>query len=142
MKMTILTLISCFVFASLTAPPAPSAVIFDAEGVNPFLKVWNASGIVESGKNPHAYHATDQKAGSWGIVQIGKPMLNAYNRDNGTNSVPRDCFDVSISRKVFMWHFQKYYPNIEAGCRSWNGGNNWKHKKSTINYWKKIQKHL
>lgn len=142
MKMTALTLITCFLFASLGAPPSHTSTIFVSGGINPFMKVWDASGMVESGRNPYAYHATDQKGGSWGIVQIGKPMLDAYNRENSTHYVPRDCFDVSVSKKVFMWHFQKYYPDIEAGCRAWNGGGNWKHKKATLIYYKKIQKHL
>lgn len=135
-------LITWLFYSSLAAPPAPSVMIFASEGINPFVKVWNASGIVESGNNTNAYNATDQKGGSWGKVQIGQSMLDAFNKANGTHYVLHDCLDESVSKKVFMWHFQNHYPNIEAACRSWNGGSNWKHKKSTYAYYLKIKKNL
>lgn len=139
--MTIL-LISIMYFQILQAPPNGAGTIFVSEGVNPFENLWNATGTVESGLNPFAYNATDQKGGSWGIVQIGESMLNAFNAENRTNYVLSDCFDVSVSRSIFMWHFQKQYPNIEAASRSWNGGRDWKRKKSTARYFAKVQSYL
>jgi len=137
-----LTLIFSMFLSVLSAPPSNSIVVFEAVNLNPFQSLWIATTIVESGGDPFAYNATDQKGGSWGIVQIGQSMLNAFNAENRTNYVLNDCFDVSVSKKVFMWHFQKQYPDIEAASRSYNGGVNWKNKKSTEKYYLKVKKHL
>ena len=50
-------------------------------------------------------------------------------------------YDTIKSKEVFMYYATKYRPeNIEAISRSWNGGYNWRNKKSTINYYLKIKK--
>lgn len=139
-----MTIILIFIlwFSQLAAPPSGGIAIEVSEGINPFAGVWAASTSIESSNNPYAYNEKDQVGGSWGIVQIGQSMLSAYNHANSTNYVLSDCFDVEVSRRIFMWHHQKYYPDIEAGCRSWNGGNNWRQKTQTKDYYWKIQKFL
>lgn len=142
MKKIMGTLILILFTSLLQAPPNNASVIFASEGMNPFENLFKAVCQVESSGNPFAYNATDQKGGSWGIVQIGESMLNAFNAENRTNFVLNDCFDVSVSRSIFMWHFQKQHPDIEAASRSWNGGRDWKRKKSTARYFAKVKYYL
>jgi hypothetical protein len=103
------------------------------EAINPFTEVWNAACIVESQGDASAYNDQDPNGGSHGIVQIGHMKLDDYNADNGTSYTLEDCYDVNISRKIFMWHYMQYGTDIETACKAWNGSG-----PMTEIYWLKV----
>jgi len=111
-------------------------MILQAEVFHPYEKIWQAAIYVESRGDPFAVNPLDPNGGSWGIVQIGQLKLNEYNLEHGTNLVLKDCFDVEISKKIFMHHMAKYN-DIETAIRGWNGSG-----PKTLEYWSLIQKAL
>ena len=140
MKMITLTLITCFFCASLGAPPAPSTMIFESEGINPYEALWNATTIVESGKNAFAVGDKHLKEYSYGIVQIRKTRLDDFYRQTGIRYDVADMYDTLKSKQVFMHYCTGL--NMEKISREWNGGNKGMKKKSTLKYWRKIQSKL
>ncbi len=121
----------------LSAPPAGCLSILAGESVNPYDNVWKAISVIESGNNRFAVNFEDPNGGSYGIVQIGQLKLNEYNTANGTDYKLADCFDVEVSRKIFMWHFMKYGTDIETASKAWNGSG-----PMTNIYWDKVRKQL
>lgn len=138
--MTILTLITCFLFSSLTAPPASSVMIFASEGINPYQALWNATTIVESGKNAFAIGDKHLKQHSYGIAQIRKTRLDDFYKQTGIRYDVTDMYDTVKSKQVFMYYCTGN--DLERISRMWNGGVRGMKKKSTLNYWHKIKKHL
>ena len=136
-----LTLILGLISASLMAPPAPGVLMLQSEAVKPYEGIWNATCAVESDYNPFAINLNDPNGGSWGVAQIGQQKLDEYNNAYGTKYIITDCFDVEVSKKVFMWHCMKYY-DAETACRVWNGGYNGMNMESTFDYYELIKTHL
>jgi len=136
-KMAII-IISIFYFQILTAPPNGAEVVFESERVNPFEDLWQATCFVESSGNRFAIGDNGK---SWGIAQIQQSRIDDYYQRTGIRFELSDMFDVEKSREVFMYYCSDPY-NLEAISRSWNGGNNWRQKKQTHDYWYKVQKFL
>ena len=135
--MTILltTIMICF---KLSAPPSGTVAIFDDPGVNPFQSLWEATCIVESGKDRFAIGDNGK---SYGIAQIQQSRLNDYFNRTGIRYTLQDMFDVEKSRQIFMFYAQLHgLYQVEALCREWNGGNDWRQIKATKVYYRKIQK--
>lgn len=120
MKMMLLTIFILMFSIPVFAPVERVFYINKTEGINPYEAIWNATCAVESSFDPFAYNSIDPNGGSFGIVQIGRLKLNEYNEANGTNYHLQDCYDVGISRKIFMWHCMKY-TDIETASKKWNG---------------------
>lgn len=135
--MLTLTFITCLFCALLTAPPSPCVMIFASEGINPYIGAWNATCAIESRFDPFAHNSKDPNGGSFGIAQIGQLKLNEYNQANNTNYHLKDCYDVSISQKIFFWHCMKYGTDIKTACKAWNGSG-----PATIEYWKLVSSRL
>lgn len=126
------------IFTNILFAPDDNAIyVGSAEGINPYIAIWNATCKVESDNYAGAYNENDPNGGSYGIVQIGQLKLNEYNEANGTDYQLKDCFSIAISRKIFMWHYTHYGTDIETACKAWNGSG-----PMTEKYWRKIQEHL
>lgn len=129
------TILILFLFLLSThskTPDAPVLYIQESEGINPYTKIWNVVCYVESKNNPFAVNSNDPNGGSFGIAQIGRLKIAEFNKANGTNYTPMDCFNVDLSKRVFIWHCMNYH-NIEAAVKAWNGSG-----KATLEYWQKI----
>jgi hypothetical protein len=114
-----------------------------SEPVRPYEKIWNATCSVESMFNPYAIGDLNLRYKSYGIVQIRQSRLDDYYLKTGIRYTITDMFDPDISKEIFMYYAIQYHPlQLEYIARSWNGGNKGIHKKSTINYWKKIKRYL
>lgn len=133
-KMTILFL-TIMICLKLSAPPSGAVAIFHDPGYNPFTSLWDATCIVESGKDRFAIGDNGK---SYGIAQIQQSRLNDYFNRTGIHYTLQDMFDVQKSRQIFMYYcFSPYH--FEAISRSWNGGNNYLRIKATKVYYRKIQ---
>ena len=139
----ILTLIFTLFSALLLAPSSGTGVIFASEGVNPYESIWQAVIQVESSGNPLAVGDKNLKRYSYGIAQIRQSRLDDYYRQTGIRYYETDMFCPVKSKSVFMYYASQIdYRDSERISRLWNGGNKGMQKKSTIPYWKKINKHL
>jgi hypothetical protein len=135
MKKVMIILIM-LISVKVSAPPA-GLMIPAGQSINPYLDAWQATGAVESSNNRFAVNYKDPNGGSYGIVQIGQLKLDEYNAANGTNYQLADCFDIEVSRKIFMWHYMKYGIDIETASKAWNGSG-----PATEEYWRKISAEL
>ena len=102
----------------LSAPSVNSVAIFRTKGINPYVEIYNAVSIVESGKTDYKINF---KEGAFGRVQIRSCKLHNFNKATGKNYQLRDCFNESVSREIFMWHIFRYGMNTEIAIKKWNG---------------------
>lgn len=143
MKKMIIILFLCLTTVILTAPPSGSLIIFEAESIKPYEKIWKAVCKIESSGNPLAYHMEDNGFASIGIVQIQGSRINDFKAISGINYSLMDMYSPDKAKRVFMWYASEINPNNpEMISRLWNGGPSGMSKKSTIKYWKLIQKVL
>jgi hypothetical protein len=101
----------------LSAPPNRCLVIAKEEGINPYLKIWEAVKVIESGNNNYAINF---KEGAYGAGQIRKIKLDWYFQRTGIKHELRDCFDAEVSKSIFMYHMMQYDDENKAIMR-WNG---------------------
>ena len=140
MKMTSLAFIICMFCASLTAPPSPIMVIIQPEAIRPYEGVWTATCKVETNFDPYAIGDKHLRHKSYGISQIRKTRLDDYFQRTGIRYSVEDMFDPVKSKEVFMYYCSGN--DMECISRCWNGGARGMEKKTTIKYWKLIQKQL
>jgi len=115
-------------------------IIPEATSVRPYDILWDAACIVESHNNPLAYCEHENAVG---IVQIRPIFLREYENQTGIHYEPKDCFDVAVSKEVFMYFATQIgHRNPEKIMRNYNGGPRGMKKRSTISYWNKINKEL
>ena len=129
--------------ALLKAPEAKTIFIRADVPQNPFEALYIATSTVESSNNPLAVGDKHLKGWSYGIVQVRESRLDDYYRRTGIRYTTDDMFDPVKARRVFMHYASDYNPyQIMEISRAWNGGPDWRNKKSTKGYWKLIQKQL
>ena len=120
------------------APTSGALVIFRSEGINPFLRVWNAVCMEESRMDSMAYNKNDPNGGSHGISQIGLLRLLDYNRKTGSYYTILDLYNVTVSKRIFMYYASQIGPyEIDYLIRKWNGSG-----PKTYGYLKKVKSHL
>lgn len=142
-KVMMITMISILFCNLLCAPPSNSGCIFASEGINPFENLYKAVCEVESSGNPFAIGDKHLKNWSYGIAQIRETRLSDYFNRTGIRYATSDMFDTVKSKEVFMYYCSQFKPHeIESISRAWNGGGNWRQKKSTKDYYWKVQKFL
>jgi len=138
--LTLLITLFCF---QLSAPPYERLAIIKAEAINPYEAIWQATCKVESDNNPFAIGDKHLKDYSYGIVQVRKARLKDYYNKTGVKYSEMDMFDPVKSKELFMYYASRYNPSqIREISSEWNGGTNWKKKKSTMKYYKKILRQL
>jgi hypothetical protein len=121
--------------ARATAPDLGLVMIPAAEPDNGFDKLIKAVLQVECGGNYMAYNPEEEATGP---LQIRPIRLNDYNRRTGSIHKLEECYDVEVSKKIFLYYARNTgYPNFEKIAKAWNGSG-----KQTIEYWKKVRKYL
>lgn len=133
MKRILIILALSLIVGRATAPPNNMIYIKDATQIKPFEAIWQAVCIVESNNNPMAYN---QKEQATGVAQIRPIRLNDYNKRTGKNYKLKDCYDITISKEIFMYYCTNPH-NMAKICKSWNGSG----VKTEI-YWQKVKKAL
>ena len=110
------------------------------EKIMPYESLFKAISFIESSNNPLAIGDLHLEDNSYGIVQIRQSRLDDYFRQTGIRYSVTDMFDPMKAKEVFMFYASKYQPSdIESISSSWNGGPNWREKKSTIEYFLKVK---
>lgn len=133
MKRILIILAMSLIVGRATAPPNDRIYLPEANQIKPFERAWQAVCIVESNNNPRAYNPIEMATG---VSQIRPIRLNDYNKRTGKNYKLEDCYDVEISKEIFMYYCSNPY-DIEKTCKSWNGSG-----PKTEEYWSKIEKAL
>ena len=118
------------------APTDQRIVVFQKNAIDPLELLWKATCLVESNNDPLALNVKEQACG---IVQIRQVRINHYNRLTGKSYRLEDAFNPAVSREIWDYYATD---NLECTARSWNGGPTGMRKKSTIKYWKLIQRYL
>ena len=135
-----MTILFITITLSLLAPTSPVLYIAEAEAIRPYENLWQAVCKVESSGNPMAIGDLHLKDKSYGIAQVRRTRLTDYYQRTGINYSEKDMFDPVKSKEVFMYYC--IGTDLERISRCWNGGAKGMDKKSTVKYWKLIQKQL
>lgn len=136
----ILTIFFTLFFSLLKAPDNPSMIIPVPEAIRPYEAIWQAVCTVESGGDIYAIGDKRLKHHSYGVAQIRESRLDDYYRKTGIRYSVTNMFDPAKAKEVFMYYCNGF--DMEVIARTWNGGERGMQKKSTIKYWKLIQKAL
>lgn len=117
------------------APDIDSLIIPDQPAVNPFSKLMNVVGMVETSGNTLAFNELE---GAAGVFQIRQVRIDEYNRRTGSNLALTDMFDYDLSKKVFLYFASLIGPyDFERIAKAWNGSG-----PMTELYWKRIRELL
>lgn len=79
--------------------------------------------------------ALNRKEQAFGGFQIRQCKLTDYNNLTGSNYTLKDCYNLQLSRKIFLF-FAKG-KSLEMAAKRWNGSG-----PMTITYWNNVQKIL
>ena len=133
-KIVSITFLLMFAFKAF-APSSDSLVILNTQPVEPFKKLINAIGMVETKYDTLAYNPVEEAVG---YFQIRPIRVEDYNKRTGSNYTKKDLYDYKISEKIFLYYASQIGPyNFERIAKNWNGSG-----KSTIQYWKQVKKYL
>lgn len=124
-----------FLNMSVYAPSRPSLPVFEDKAVEPFRRLINAIGMVETGHDTLAYNPVEEAAG---YFQIRPIRLRDYNIRTGSNYAMKDLYNYEVSEKIFLYYASQIGPyDFETIARRWNGSGS-----MTIEYWKKVKANL
>jgi hypothetical protein len=133
MKKGLLTIILILIVSRVFAPCGSTLFIPETDGINPYLQVWQAVKLVETGTHPDTINYQE---GAYGPGQIRQAKLDDFNQDNGTSFTLEDCLAEGLSRRIFCWHCMKFN-DIDLAIRRWNGSGS-----ATYEYLKKVKELL
>ena len=133
MKKAAIILIALILSIKLFAPSERCIYIEVPTKINPFIPLWVAVKLVETGNNADTINYDEQ---AYGCGQIRQGKLTDFNNATGKKYSLMDCLDESVSREIFLWHCSAYY-DIETAAMRWNGSG-----PMTIEYWRKVKKEL
>lgn len=101
------------------APTSGALVIFRSEGINPFLRVWDAVCMEESRMDSMAYNKKEKAVG---IAQIRPVRLEEFNRLSDKTYTLNDLWQVNVSKEIFMFYAMRIGHNdLDMVIRKWNG---------------------
>jgi hypothetical protein len=133
-KIVSITFLLFFSFKAF-APSCGSMVIIDNAPVEPFKRLVNAIGMVETRYDTLAYNPVEEAVG---FFQIRPIRVKDYNKRTGSNYQLKQMYDYKISEKIFLYYASKLGPdNFEQIARNWNGSG-----PKTIYYWNRVRKYL
>lgn len=130
-------LILCFFLSELkaTAPGTISTVIFVSEPVDAFSRLIKAVVMVESSGDTLALNLREE---AYGAFQIRPIRLLDYYRRTGINYKIEDCYNYKVSEEIFLYYaVMNNSFDYQSIARNWNGSGI-----MTLDYWKKVLKHL
>jgi hypothetical protein len=132
-----LVLVSVFLPVTFVAmaPSRESLVIFQSSPIEPYRRLINAIGIVETKCDTLSYNPVEQATG---FFQIRPVRLEDYNKRTGSRYRMKDLYSYKISEKIFLYYARQVGPyDPEKIARRWNGSG---HK--TYYYWNRVRKYL
>ena len=121
---------------SIMAPVEKVFYLERPEEINYYDRLIKAIIAVESNGNVYAFNYMEQAAGP---MQIRPCRINHYNQLAGSNYIISDCFDLELSRKVFLYFTQGR--SYEVIARAWCSGEAGT-KAASEGYYLLIQKEL
>ena len=137
MKKMNLTFILLFICMYLIAPPVDRPIVYiptaqivvDPQRIDyePLIKAivqWESKG------NHFAFNALENAVGAF---QIRQCRIDHYNQLAGTNYTLEDCYDYSLSKRIFMYF--AYGKDWERAAKDWNGSG-----PMTVTYWENVKK--
>ena len=114
------------------SPPDKTLIIAGRPPTEPFKTLLEAVGMVESGNDPCAYNHGEMATG---IYQIRPIRILDYNQRTGKNYTLSDCYDIQISKEIFLYYAdKKHFSDLENIAKDWNGSG-----EQTVVYWEKIK---
>jgi hypothetical protein len=99
-----------------------------------YEKLFNAACKVESNFNRFAHNPKEE---AYGIVQIRQIRLDDYYKKTGKRYTLTDCYDVGVSKEIYLYYCTHENNSIEMKAKRWNGSG-----PMTEDYWSEIQKYL
>jgi len=133
-KIIFVTFLSAYALKAF-APGDRSLIIVHSTPVEPFQKLINAIGKVETGFDTLAYNPVEEAVG---YFQIRPIRLEDYNKRTGSNYSKSDLYNYKISEKIFLYYASEIGPyNFEKIAKNWNGSGI-----KTIYYWKQVSRYL
>lgn len=134
-RRSLFILLLIFVFIRAAAPGANMIILPASHPVEPFARLIQAIGIVETMGDELAYNELENAVG---VLQIRQVRVDDYNRRTGSTYTLADMFNYEISEKVFLYFASLIGPyDFERIARAWNGSG-----PMTALYWERIKKHL
>lgn len=121
------------------APASNCLVILGSSPIQPYERLFETVRSIESNGDNYAVGDKNLKLHSYGPVQIRQSRIDDYYNQTGIRYTIEDCFDIEVSREIFMYYVS---PDFETTAREWNGGANGMKKKSTLKYWEKVENKL
>lgn len=119
----------------LLAPSRESLTIPISKPVEPFTRLINAIGKVETNHDTLAYNPVEKAVG---YFQIRPIRLKDYNIKTGNLYKMKDLYDYRISEKIFLFYATNIGPyDFEKIAKNWNGSG-----RMTIHYWNEVKKNL
>lgn len=117
------------------APDLNQVFILREEPIDAYDRLYKAVFQVECKGNIRAYNLMEEATGP---LQIRPIRLLDYNQRTGNKYVLEDCYDIEISKKIFMYYARKTgYPGYEVIAKNWNGSGT-----LTLDYWERIKVYL
>ena len=118
-----------------TAPSREELTIVASSPIEPYRKLINAIGTVETKHDTLAYNPVEQAVG---YFQIRPIRLRDYNKRTGSHYRMKDLYNYRISEKIFLYYADLAGPyNFEKIAKNWNGSG-----PRTYFYWKRIKNYL
>jgi hypothetical protein len=134
-KIGLTALIFFTVVLRASSPSTSCFVLFEAPVAEPYSRLMNAIGFVETMNDNQAYNPREEAVG---IFQIRPIRLEDYNRRTGSRYKMNDLFRYEISKKIFIYYAELIGPyNQEQIARNWNGSGH-----MTNYYWKRIREYI
>jgi hypothetical protein len=135
MKKVLVLVVLLLFCVKLVAPDQKTLYIPSLPPEEPFNKLIHAVGMVEAKGDTLAYNKIEQAVG---FFQIRPVRVKDFNKRTGNRYTLKDMFDYEISRKVFLYYASRLGPyNFEKIAKNWNGSG-----VKTLDYWKRVKKHL
>ena len=127
----ILIMLFLFMSVGVSAPNIDSIEYPEQSRIedDPFVVLWDHIKWVETRDRDLINH--DEKA--YGRGQITPIKLKEYNKKTGSNYSSEDCLNESVSKEIFLWHYDQYASH-ELAAKRWNGSG-----PMTILYWNKVE---
>jgi hypothetical protein len=118
-----------------SAPNLEVGFIIFSEPVDAYSKLIKAVIQVESMGDTLAYNNIEEAIGAFQIRPI---RLLDYNQRTGNNYKSADCYNLKISKEIFMYYAKRIaLPDYELIARRWNGSG-----ETTKDYWEKVKSNM
>jgi hypothetical protein len=144
MKFSLITFCISLLTPLTLFAPAPTPGVIPPAGANdyspnhhtPLLEAaFKAVCAVESKSNP-LYHNEHENA--VGVAQIRQIRVDDYNLRTGSYIKLEDCYNVEVSRRIFMYYAELYgVDHMDEAIKRWNGSG-----EKTDKYLEKVKQQL